>query len=85
MSAPPMLIPKVGTVHGIAARAYVGSVEQCHHLLQAVPLSIVKDGIVARVYVSPIKQCWNFRGSGPKNMIFSNGTKIIFEWSNLLN
>ncbi len=26
----------------------------------------------------------NIRGSGTKNMIFSNGPKIIFEWSNLL-
>jgi hypothetical protein len=25
------------------------------------------------------------RGSGPKNVIFSNGPKIMFEWSNLLN
>jgi hypothetical protein len=40
------------------------------------------DGGDDRVHVDA--KTGEVRGSGPKNMIFSNGSKIIFEWSSLL-
>ena len=47
-------------------------------------------GLGAGIGIGAVVKAWQLGdvgvdgGSGPKNVIFSNGPKIIFEWYNLL-